>query len=372
MQTTLPNYAKILPNLRQEGDLIVDDILKFLVEKNKINDFNAFINQLQTNQDVIHLKNQLEEKGFLAEMPIHLVIFFENFTKIPVFISEKKIQNGHQFFEKYMPALLSMLGYLSLPYCYAGADGAMVLHFSERLGYDTQKRLLETAQFVTDVMQENAFFDASKKGFVSVLKVRFMHAWIRLKLLKSNYWNIDWGFPINQEDMAGTNLAFSWICVRGLRTLGYDILTNDLEDFLHLWAMIGYFLGVKEEILPQNAKSAYWLDNAIAVRQFRPAPHTLSLTKTLLETLANQSKQIPAVLVPSLVRYLVGENVADILGVEKSIFVNMPFGFIFQNQKINTENLQKTLKELFEKEKVEIKLGEKVSGIREQVSGISD
>ncbi len=356
MQNTFPNYPKILPEMRQKGDFLVDEIIKVVFEKNKMAEFRALLNELRCNEGILGITKKHDFfNDFPAEMCTYFLNFFSEFITFPPQFDQKKIQQGQAFFAQYMPALLSMLGYLSLPYCYAGADGARVLDFSERLGNDTQKRLLETAQFVIDVTQKDAFLPENK-GLVSILKVRFMHAIVRARLIHLPEWNMDWGIPINQEDMAGTNLAFSWICVRGLRALGYDIDNTQTENFLHLWAYIGHCLGLGNDLLPLTAKSAYWLDNSIATRQFHPAPHTLKLTKILLETLSSQSKQIPPIMVPSLVRYLLGDKLADMLGIENSMLARMPFGVLMQNQNIDAKNLQKILKDLFEKEQIEVKL----------------
>ena len=118
---------------------------------------------------------------------------------------------------------MNLLGLLSLPYCYAAADGARVLDLSERIKNKPEHRLNETADFVWDVMAPNAF-KPDGKGFTSILKVRLLHAAIRFYTGKSSKWNAaDWGLPVNQEDMAGTNLSFSLLVVRGLRKFGLAV-----------------------------------------------------------------------------------------------------------------------------------------------------
>ncbi|NJO02592.1 MAG: DUF2236 domain-containing protein [Bacteroidia bacterium] len=52
--------------------------------------------------------------------------------------------------------------------------------------------------------------------------------------------------------------------------------------FLHLWNVIGYLLGVREELLPDTAKEAYWLDKKIAQRHFRKSEAGVELTASLL------------------------------------------------------------------------------------------
>ena len=46
-------------------------------------------------------------------------------------------------------------------------------------------------------------------------------------ILRSGRWDAErWGAPINQHDMAGTQLLFSLAVLEGLRTLGFRITTT--------------------------------------------------------------------------------------------------------------------------------------------------
>ena len=91
--------------------------------------------------------------------------------------------------------------------CYLGADGARVLSFSARLNKDAFKRLVETGNFLKAVLNHDNWSEG--KIFAICIKVRLLHASIRYFILKSDRWDMKWGYPINQEDLVGTNLAFS-------------------------------------------------------------------------------------------------------------------------------------------------------------------
>lgn len=209
---------------------------------------------------------------------------------------------------------MSMLGTLALPYCYAGADGAQVLFLSKRIYEDTPRRLLETGQFVLDVMDPGAFKNG--RGFASALNVRLMHAAIRAHILSTDQWNFDWGHPINQEDMAGTIGAFSFVCVRGLRKAGYVVSYADAMAYQHLWNVVGHIMGVQNELLTDTGLEASRLDEAIRERHFRPSDAGRVLTGALLETLSKaQLKGLSPDLIPAYCRFLLGDEVADILGV---------------------------------------------------------
>lgn len=249
-----------------------------------------------------------------ADLPPQLKAFYEEHATLPDWADERQMRRGAAFFARYGGPIMSMLGSLSLPYCYAGADGAQVLYMSQRIYNDTQRRLLETGQFVLDVMARDAF--TSGKGFASVLNVRLMHAAVRHHILASKQWNFDWGHPINQEDMAGTIGAFSYICVRGLRKVGFSLDLAEVEAFQHLWNVIGVIMGVREELLPNTGTEAFQLDRAISRRQFRPSEAGRTLTQALLKTMGEQPLDgLPENFVAIYSRFLLGKEIADLLEV---------------------------------------------------------
>jgi hypothetical protein len=83
------------------------------------------------------------------------------------------------------------------------------------------KRLEETGNFVFGVLNPKQW-KSSEAGIpiamLRILKVRLMHASIRFFTLYHQTWDTKaLGLPVNQEDMAGTNLAFSYIVIVGMR-----------------------------------------------------------------------------------------------------------------------------------------------------------
>jgi hypothetical protein len=252
---------------------------------------------------------------------------------IPTFAEESLMNKGFRFFKEHQNNIGLLLGCLSLPYCYAAADGAMVLYLSERLRTDTWKRLQETAEFVFGIMNPQEW--QTGRAQQRIVQVRFTHAMARMYAHKSGRWNMAWGQPINQEDMAGTNLAFSYIVIKGLRKMNKNIDPNDAEGFLHLWNVVGYMNGVNEELLPKNLREAFRLDQAIASRQFRASEVGVALTLSLVKTLEGLVpnpifKSIPT----ANMRFLLGDPLADLLQIpalslEKRVVPFLPLERIF-------------------------------------------
>src|SRR5690606_4495506 len=153
-------------------------------------------------------------------------------------------------------------------------------------------------------------FSNDGKGFASCLKIRLRHAIARHYVWRSDYWNEDLKTPVNQEDMAGTNLAFSLIVIRGLRKLGLALSYDEQQSFMHLWNVIGYLLGLDEELIPEDGKSATLLESAIRKRNFRSSIQGKELTKALLDHIVDDSSvPLSAQEVYQIVRFLLGDEV---------------------------------------------------------------
>lgn len=264
--------------------------------------------------------------------------FIENAADLPGWAQPKLMKAGAVFFAAHSEIIMSLLGLLSLPYCYTAANGAMVLYLSELIRKQTTKRLYDTAVFVWEVMAPDAF---GKEGnaYEEVLKVRIMHATIRYYTIQGEKWDNSWGVPINQEDMAGTNLSFSLIVIRGLRKLGYSVSQADQAAFMHIWAVVGYLSGLDEDLIPGNSTMAQQLDSAIKKRQFRVSTHGQELTQSLINHILSINKsKATANDILGLMRYLLGAEIADML------IINSPDLPAYKLMIIRTMNLLKSFK----------------------------
>lgn len=241
--------------------------------------------------------------------------YFTRVSDEAALVDKDLTQAGSRLFQQHAPSLMAMLGALSLPYCYASGDGVQVLYLSKRIKDNPGKRLLETAAFVLDVCSPGAFEPAGK-ALRSIAKVRLMHAAIRYYTNKSGSWKGKWGKPINQEDMAGTNLAFSLIAIRGLRKMGHPITVEQAWNYLKLWNVVGKLMGIREELLPGNNREAFFLEKQIRKRTFYATPEGQTLTQSLVNHLTRETKgELP---VSSLMYYLMGEEVAKLLNFDQT------------------------------------------------------
>ena len=327
---------------RTEADPLADAMIAVLFRENLFHDFNEKLKMTSKN-------HQFEGNLF----PKTIQNFFVATSVLPSWADISLLKQGSQFFDKQSENIILMLSFLSLPYCYANAKGAKVLNASQRIGNQTKKRLYETAQYLFDVTRANAF-EREGKGFISIQKVRLMHATIRFYLCQSGRWDAEnLGIPINQEDLAMTHLSFSFVVLQGLRKIGVSISKEEAHAYLHLWKVISYLMGVDEVLLTDNELDSYKLDKVIQKRQFTKSVEGIGLTHSLLIFLEEslQEAQNPLLtikgFVPSYARFVLGEQLSDLLEVPASNWTSNflsllkfsnSFKSVFSFEKISDEN----------------------------------
>ncbi|GAB4125784.1 MAG: oxygenase MpaB family protein [Raineya sp.] len=266
-------------------------------------------------KDVFSLLKWLNctQKSYPHQLQPILKAFFSE-KEIAPWADRRRMQQAANFFLKHENLILYLLGVLSLPYCYAARRGVQVLFLSKRLEKDTLQRLQETAHFV---IRANSYSTENEVVWKNdVLKIRLLHALVRLFTLRSGKWKAEWGQPINQEDMAGTNLSFSYIVLRGMRKSGFAYTKKEAEDFLHLWNVIGDLLGVETSLLPDTMQEAFWLDKQISEKEFASSKEGQLLCKSLIEVFETQSPfSFFSDFAIAQMRFLLGEEISQILQI---------------------------------------------------------
>lgn len=298
-----------MTRFRQQGDPVADAVIQVVVEAGGREAIGALMRWLADTSS----------NSLTAQLPVVQQFFTEN-SRLPVWADSARMARGMAFFQRNAGAIGLMLGTFSLPYTYLGANGAQLLWLTERIKTDTARRLQETGEWFFTVMNPKAW--ASGTAISSTLKIRLIHAAARWFGLHSGRWNLDWGYPVNQEDMAGTNLAFSYVVIRGLRQSGIATTEAEEEDYLHLFNVITYLNGLNERLLPLNLREAYQLGTGIERRQFRSSEAGIGLTKSLLDAIGQQVSQSGTIdadtarnLAAGEMRFFLGDRWANWLGL---------------------------------------------------------
>jgi hypothetical protein len=293
-----------LDELRQATDPLADAVVQRLFADGQIDAVTRLWKALIDNDQVPE-----------PDLPEVVRDYFASTAALPAWADGSQILAGQRFFEKNGLAIVAALHCASLPEAYSCAKGVQVLWLNGRLLTDTKRRILETAQMIFDAMAVGGL-EPGGRGIRSVQKVRLMHAAIRCLIQRSGQWNAEWGAPINQEDLAGTLMTFSWTVVDAIKKLSVVVTPEEAEAYLHAWKVAGAVLGVRAELLPRDMADADLLARTIRHRQTAPSVAGRALTAALLEYMeemipGHAFKGLPA----TMMRYMLGDAAADVVAV---------------------------------------------------------
>lgn len=318
----------LLEYKRLQADPLADGVITAILEAGLQGQINKVFATL--------VQNSSFQPGSFQDFPapIHQAItrYFEQTSTLPVWADAKKLEAGARVFSLYGPEIALLLNVKSLPMCYSCWRGAYVLYqtgrLSERSGslHPLARRLMETAQMVMHVLAPGGMTPQGS-GIVTMQKVRLIHAAIRYFIKHSPHapaWDTPtYGEPINQEDLAGTLMSFSALVIGGLKQLNIQLSAAEKEGYMHTWRVVGYLMGIHEDLLPYTYKQGWALGIAIVKRQAAASAEGRELTRACIDFL---KYIVPGNLFDDLPEYMIwyfmqdvskdaGKDLGDILGL---------------------------------------------------------
>lgn len=313
---------EFLDGKRLEGDPLADVVVAKLIDSGDITTVDRDLLSLLRN-------DQLVPADFPAPLRDYMAM-----TAGPLDIDAETLRRGQRVFTSYGPEVLMVLGFLSLPAAYAARRGVQVLYRTAFLERRPIRRVMETSRMVAAVLTPDGLA-ASGDGIRIMQKVRLMHAGIRHMLLheeaKTEPWDTaDLGIPINQEDLAGTLMTFSYVVLVGLEQLHIDINTETQEAYIRLWSAIGERMGVADDMNPRSVAEAKVLTERIRQRQIESSPEGIAMTRALIDGYAAWAEGVPRSAPASMIHYFLDDdaighqNVAALLDVPSAGL----FGFL--------------------------------------------
>jgi hypothetical protein len=312
-QATRSWNADVLQPLRNQGDPLADAVIAELMADGGVGAMNSLMQSFVAN-----------EHPEPASLPAPVKRYFEQASVLPAWADPARIAAGEDLFWRFGPRVVLTLVNYALPFCYLGRNGVPVLAMTNRLGSNPTRRIVETAQMVVDVMRRGGLTTDGGRGRLTIQKVRLMHAAIRRLAPMSPAWKTEFGLPVNQEDLVGTMLSFSWVTLDGLQKIGVELTDNDRDAYIHCWNVVGHLLGVHDDLLPASTAEARNLAMAIAAHQFGPTSEGKALTKSLTDMLAGLLPGNVFDPVPRLMtRYFLGKQWAEWLGVDEGFLAGL-------------------------------------------------
>lgn len=314
----MENYSsrwtdEFLDQMRQHADPLADAVVARIISSGKVDQINLIFKVLRDNQ-------ALE----MDLLPPLLKDYFAEAAVLPAWADKALLDKGAQYFGLYGLEISALLNFKSLPSAYVCPKGAAVLHATGRLEEfqgttaKFQRRIMETAQFVFNVSAPGAF-QPTGRGIENAMKVRLMHAAIRYYILRDGHWDVaKLGFPINQEDMAGTMLSFSSLTQEGLDIMKLPYKKDLADGYFHIWQVTGHLMGLRPELIPSQAADGHTLGWQILNRNMGRSSAGDELRRALVDFTRgaiklNLFKHLPEI----FVRHYCGDKIADQLNVKR-------------------------------------------------------
>ncbi len=251
-----------------------------------------------------------------AVMPPSVVDYLAN-TGAAIARSHESAAAGERVFAEHGPEIMVLLCCYSLPSSYAAKKGVQVLHRTAYLAKRPTRRLFETAQFIVDVMSPGGL-GPKGRGLRTAQKVRLMHATIRHLTLHdaADPWDTAvLGVPINQEDLLGTLMTFSWLILDGLARLGVVLTPQEQQAYLEAWLVVGQLMGVEPALLPKTVAEAKALTALIEKRQVAESVQGREMMAALLGMMQHNVPMVFHTVPGCLIREFLPANVATFLGI---------------------------------------------------------
>jgi len=291
---------------REIGDPQADSVIEKIFGLNQVDAVNKLLKDIQKNDDLV-----------AVEMPDELEDFLNTTDDWPSWADREQIRLGQQLFSRYGMQMTMALFCWSLPSCYSCAKGAQVLSMTHRITKRIHQRLMETAQFLLDVMAEGGL-EPNGRGVRTAQKIRLLHTTIRYHMRQYPRWRAEYGVPINQEDLVGTMLSFALLPLT-LTKLGLDFTTEEEAAFFHCWRIIGSIMGIQEEMLPRDVEDGKALWDAILAHHAAPSDAGRELTAALVDYMKERvpGKMFDGI-VPVLIREFCDERVVEAVGIERA------------------------------------------------------
>ena len=305
---------ELMDEMRMRTDPLADALIGKLFAEGKVDSVNQLMRSLVSNDDLPSNKLPIEVMEYLVRTRASLPR-----------LDAEKLRRAQEVFELFGPEVMMILGFYSLPAAYAARRGVQVLARTGSLHRHPVRRVFETAQMVVDVMSQDGL-EEKGRGVRTTQKVRLVHAAVRHMIHRDRRapWDTrDLGEPINQEDLAGTLMTFSYVVLEGMRALRIDLTREQQEAWLYAWKLVGRLLGVHERLLPDGMEEARTLTLLIRQRQVEASPEGVAMTAALIEGMGELVPRAFERLPASMIHHFLdqdqwqGLNVAELLRVPK-------------------------------------------------------
>ncbi|MET9573228.1 oxygenase MpaB family protein [Streptomyces virginiae] len=296
-----------LDALSTQGDPLADETVAEMFRRKEVGDLNTLMRFFTTTGD------KLPE-----QLPQSARAYFEATAMPPSWVDWDVMEQARLFFMDNAAHINTGLSFAAMPATYAIPRLSRLLASTHSMAYPS-RRMANTGQFVTYLMQTNSFAEGSK--FIpAAQKVRLLHAAVRHHLRHGGHWDVEKdGVPICQEDMIGGQICFSLLVLDAMHRLGIHMSEEGAEAYFYAWRVVGAMLGCDMSAVPRTLAEARDYCDLYLLRNLGPSPEGVRLNAQLMRMYEDV---VPGTffdpMVPATVRFLVGDTIGDWLEIPRT------------------------------------------------------
>lgn len=262
--------------------------------------------------------------------PESLVALFAEVDAVPAWVDFEQLDRAGDHLARNGLQLGLVLAAASLMVGYTNPAAAYPLILTGRLVDHAGVRNLEVGDWLREVTTHGGM-RRDGLGFERTVRVRVIHAMVRRHVAGRPEWNeAVLGIPVSQPYMAHTLSEFGVIALDGMDLLGARYPASELDDIYALWRYVGHLSGVNDALLPvdesgqRSIQELYQLtrppvdDDSRALVAGLVNDYLVPEVAELFPARMPAARHVATSSVNGLIRAVVGDDLADELGIEES------------------------------------------------------
>jgi hypothetical protein len=248
-------------------------------------------------------------------MPSYLTSYLEQANQLPSWADRTLLAASQQYYKR-------LSSYLFVSQSMGSGILSTVIPRESRAVYwsaggaDMKARAAKTFTFGYDLDNETAW-EPTGHFIVTANKTRLVHAVVRNLLPKSSHFmaTADQPYPISNGDILRTFHSTATFAHNNV--LKWNVKLSDQEQAadLHAWKVALHLLGVQDQFIPTDWSATIAQADQMLWPELAPTSEGTSLAKTLLGYIEQPTLGLDTGLVSELVRYLIGDQSSDWLGL---------------------------------------------------------
>lgn len=321
----------VLDQMRMMGDPAADRVVADLAAQGELPQVNRLLREWLYN-----------DQPLPDGLPPELASFIDQARQLPSWTDRARISKAAEFGDASKPALslAYSMGVSTAVFTYPIL--ASVFDPSTDVALIFSKRLIGSLKLISGVYDPGAF---GPKGQIipDLVKVRLMHAAVRVHLDNPSWDTATWGVPISQESMLLETLLDGLFPLTVMQHFGVKIPAGIAADFLHTWRVEGALLGVPANAMPADLNTATELFYQLEDRDQAASPQG----RYLLNSYVSQTSgflsgpggvDITPIIV-STIRCAIGTRQADMLDIPATLWDDQVCPALQHLQKSETDKV---------------------------------